>query len=174
MGRFEKLNNDVQGLADMVLADKDLCKLIYYSGNNPLDQPDTNFRNVLLNDKDNQRLFTFTPKIPLAEDEGTYLSITTPRLKPVEGGHYVVSLLCFNIYSHKDIREIYYKDKYGNSKVGDRAILMMDRIEKIMLNANLGIGQENMDGAAEIASNNAVFSGYTVGYVNVDFRNQGG
>ncbi|MGJ0846632.1 hypothetical protein ACR77J_08080 [Tissierella praeacuta] len=172
MGRFEKLNDDIQALADKILEDQELCKLIHYPENNPLDQPDINGQRHILN----KRLLLFTPKIPMADtsnntqDNGTYITIRPTRLRPTNGGYYIVSLLCFDIYCHKNIRPIYYVDENGIKKNGDRAILIMDRIEKFMDGIDLSIGKNNLDGIIEIMNSNATFSGYTLGYKDVEFR----
>ena len=71
MGRFKKLNDDVRKLGEMILQDQDLCKLIYYPDDNPLEQPNINGRRTILGD----RLLLFTPKLPLAKEEGTFVSI---------------------------------------------------------------------------------------------------
>ena len=167
MGRFKKLNDDVRKLGEMILQDQDLCKLIYYPDDNPLEQPNINGRRTILGD----RLLLFTPKLPLAKEEGTYVSIRPSRFKPTKGGYFIVSLLCFYIYCQKDIRPIMYKDKEGNIKTGDRVILIMDRIEEIMNNVNFSVGKDNLYDITEIANNNATFSGYVMGYEDVDFRN---
>ena len=44
------------------MQDQDLCKLIHYPNTHPLDQPDINGYNTILD----KRLLLFTPKIPLA------------------------------------------------------------------------------------------------------------
>ena len=174
MGRFAKLNTDIQKLADKIMEDQDLCKLIYYPHSRPLDQPDVNGYNTILD----KRLLLFTPKIPLADqetqDDGTYVMIRPTRLRPTKGGHYIISLLIFDIYCQKDIRTIYYKDDNGNTVKGDRALLIMDKIEDIINSVDIGIGKDNLDGVEEIANRNVTFSGYAIGYVNVDFRNQVG
>ncbi len=173
IGRFAKLNTDIQKLADRIMEDQDLCKLIYYPHSRPLDQPDVNGYNTILD----KRLLLFTPKIPLAgekeetQDDGTYVMIRPTRLKPTRGGHYIVSLLIFDIYCHKDIRVIYYKDDNGKTIKGDRALLIMDKIEDIINSVDIGIGKDNLDEVGEIYNRNVTFSGYGIGYVNVDFRN---
>lgn len=169
MGRFEKLNDDIQALADKIIADQDLCKLIYYPDNNPLDQPDINGKKYVLD----KRLLLLEPKIPLAATEGTYVLIRIPNYRPSKGGYYISSLLLFDIYCHTEVKTIYYKDENGKLKKGNRVLLIADRIEKIMENLGIGVGQDNLNGGGEVANNNATFSGHSIGYVNVDFRNQG-
>lgn len=169
MGRFEKLNDDIQALADKILEDQELCKLIHYPDNNPLEQPDINGQKHILD----KRLLLFTPKIELADTVGTYVLIRVPNYRPSKGGCYISSLLLFDVYVHKDARVIYYTDEKGNEKKGDRAILILDRIEKVMEDLDIGIGQDNLNGGGEVANNNATFSGHSIAYANVDFRNQG-
>ena len=113
------------------------------------------------------------PKIPLAATEGTYVLIRIPNYRPTKGGHYISSLLLFDIYCHTEVKTIYYKDEKGTLKKGNRVLLIADRIEKIMENLGIGVGQDNLNGGGEVANNNATFSGHSIGYVNVDFRNQG-
>mgnify|MGYP006878638441 CR=1 FL=1 len=166
MGRFEKLNDDIQALADKILEDQDLCKLIHYPDNNPLDQPNVNGKRHILD----KRLLLFTPKIPLAEEQGTYVLIRVPNFRPSNGGYYISSLLLFDVYVHEGTRVVYYTDNKGNEKKGDRVMLILDRIEKIMEDLGIGIGQDNLNGGGEVANNNATFTGHSIGYVNVDFR----
>lgn len=170
MGRFEKLNDDIQALADKIIADQDLCKLIYYPDNNPLDQPDINGKKYVMD----KRLLLFTPKIPLAEEEGTYVSIfpTNIRLVPNRGSQFVTCLLIFDIYSHYQVRSIYYKDERDNIKKGDRVALIMDKIESIMESIGFSLGDSELDGARVISNNNAIFSGYEISYKDFDFRNR--
>ncbi len=166
MGRFEKLNDDIQALADKILEDQELCKLIHYPDNNPLDQPDINGQRYILD----KRLLLFTPKIDLADTTGTYVLVRVPNFRPSKGGHYISSLLLFDVYVHKDIRVVYYKDEQGNDKKGDRVMLILDRIERVMEGLDIGIGQDNLNGGGEVANNNATFSGHSIGYTNVEFR----
>ena len=167
MGRFEKLNRDIRGLAEKMLEDQDLCKLIHYPDANPFSQPDINGKKELLD----KRLLLFAPKFPIAKEVGSYVSIRAPRFYPSRGGYYVVSLLCFDIFIHEKSREIFYLDKNGNVEKGNRALIIMDKIEDIMSKSKIGIGENNLEPIVEITNNNATFSGYSLGYKDVDFRN---
>lgn len=174
MGRFAKLNKDINKLAEKIMQDQDLCKLIYYPNTHPLEKPDINGEGIL-----DKRLLLFTPKIPLAgeseetQDDGTYVMIRPTRMTPSRGGYFIISLLIFDIYCHKDVRDIYYKDEdSGDIVKGDRALLIMDKIMGIMDDMDIGIGKDNIDRAEEVSNRNTTFSGYAIGYVNVDFSNQ--
>lgn len=167
-GRFEKLNEDVRQLAEKILEDQDLCKLIHYPDNNPLDQPNINGGKAILD----ERLLLFTPKIPLANETGTYVIIRPTSMRASKGEYYIKTILRFFIYCHKDIRDIYYYDSNGNSKKGDRALLIIDKIEEFMDNIDFSIGKANFGGVDEIANSDATVSGYVVSYKDVDFRNR--
>ena len=169
MGRFKKLNDDIKQLGDMVLQDQDLCKLIYYPDDNPLEQPDINGRKIL-----GERLLLLTPKLPLAKEEGTYVSIlpTNIMLVPNRGDLFIRCLLCFEIYCHIKSRPIMYKDKNGNIRDGDRVVFIMDKIEEIMDNIEFSIGEPKLNGARVISNTNATFSGYEITYKDFDFKNR--
>ena len=61
MGRFAKLNNDIQQLGLKMLENQDICKLIYYPDSQIIDKPDVDADEIL-----HKRLFLFTSKLPLA------------------------------------------------------------------------------------------------------------
>ena len=168
MGRFEKLNDDMQMLADKILADQDLCKLIHYPDNNPLDQPDVNPEIIR-----DERLLSFISKIELADKVGTYVLIRVPNFRPSKGGYFISSLLLFDVYTHSKSKVVYYTDSQGNRKKGNRVMLILDRIDDIMASLGAGVGQDSLNGGGEVANSNATFSGHSIGYANVDFRNQG-
>lgn len=169
MGRFEKLNDDIRQLAEKILEDQDLCKLIHYPDNNPLDMPKVNGKKDILD----KRLLLLAPKFPLATEVGSYISIRVPISRPSSGGSYIASLLYFDIFVHEKSRDVYYKDKDGNVKYGNRAKVIEDRIETFMSSINIGVGKPSLDGSYEISNNDATFSGYSLRYKDVDFRNQG-
>lgn len=162
------LNDDIQALADRLMANQDLCKLIYYTDNNPLDQPDINGKRHILD----KRLLLLQQKIDLADRVGTYVLLRMPNFRPSRGGHYISSQLVFEVYVHKDAKTIYY-DRDGKRKKGDRAILILDRIEQIMGEQGVGIGEDNLAGGGEVANATALFSGHGISYANVEFRNRG-
>ena len=168
MGRFAKLNDDIQILARRILDNQDLCKLLYYPDTYPLEQPDLSrvkSRGLLY-----KRLLLFTPKLPLATTVGSYIMIRVPRGRPLKGGEFLASLLVFDIYCHDEARNIRFKDVDGIEKAGDRVIMIADKIEEIMNDMSLSIGNDNMDGWSEVSNKEALFNGYSIGYVDVDFR----
>ena len=172
ISRFKKLNSDIQFLANRMMEDQELVKLIHYPHQYPLKQPAiSGYKNVL-----DKRLLLFTPKIPLAgedtntQEDGTYVMVRPFRINPSRGGYYAISLLVFDIYCQKDIRTIYYKDEDGDEVKSDRALMIVDRIENVMKDTGIGIGEDSMDVMEEISNRNMTFSGYRMGYVNVDFR----
>jgi len=170
MGKFAKLNDDIQILARKVIDNQELSKLLYYPDTYPLEQPDlsTRKRRELLYD----RLLLFTPKIPLADEVGSYVMIRVPKGRPIGGGYYIASLLLFDIYTHVDSRYIRFKDVNGKDKAGDRALMIADEIEGFMDNMRLSIGENGLHGFNDIANTDSSFSGYQLGYEDIDFRKQ--
>lgn len=168
MGRFEKLNDDIRELAEKILEDQDLCKLIHYSNDSPLDQSNINGKAEILD----KRLLLLAPKFPLAKEVGSYVAIRVPISKPSKGGFYIASLLYFDIFVHENSRDIYYKDKDGIDKFGNRAKIIEDKIETFMSTIDFSIGKPQLDGSYEISNNDTTFSGYSLRYKDVDFRNQ--
>lgn len=167
MGRFAKLNNDIQQLGLKMLENQDICKLIYYPDSQIIDKPDVSADEIL-----HKRLLLFTSKLPLAPEVGTYVMIRPYRFRPSSGGHFIVSLLCFDIYVHqKSARRVVFKDGNGDILSGDRVLLLMDKIDEFMnKGVNFNVGKENLDGGAEIDTRNAEFAGFTLAYKDVDFR----
>ncbi len=166
MGRFAKLNNDIQQLGWKMLENQDICKLIYYNNSQIIDKPDVNIDEIL-----HKRLFLFTSKLPIAVKEGTYVMIRPYRFKLSKGGYFVVSLLCFDIYVHQDARRVVFQDKNGELLTGDRVLMLMDKIDEFIYGGSgLGIGEDNFDGAEEINTRNNEFAGFTLAYKNIDFK----
>lgn len=167
MGRFAKLNNDIQQLGLKMLENQDICKLIYYPDSQIIDKPDVDADEIL-----HKRLFLFTSKLPLAAEQGTYVMIRPYRFRPSGGGHFIISLLCFDIYVHQNARRIVYKDSHGEFLSGDRALMIMDKIDEFMNGNGIGISinKDNLDGSSEVESRNAEFAGFTLAYRDISFR----
>ena len=167
MGRFAKLNNDIQQLGLKMLENQDICKLIYYSDSQIIDKPDVDADEIL-----HKRLFLFTSKLPLAAEQGTYVMIRPYRFRPSGGGHFIISLLCFDIYTHQDARRIVFKDSKGELLSGDRILMIMDKIDEFMNGNGIGISinKDNLDGSSEVESRNAEFAGFTLAYRDISFR----
>ncbi|HOA80761.1 MAG TPA: hypothetical protein PKK61_06835 [Defluviitaleaceae bacterium] len=167
MGRFAKLNNDIQQLGLKMLENQDICKLIYYPDSQIIDKPDVDADEIL-----HKRLFLFTSKLPLAAEQGTYVMIRPYRFRPSGGGHFIISLLCFDIYTHQDARRIVFKDSKGELLSGDRILMIMDKIDEFMNGNGIGISinKDNLDGSSEVESRNAEFAGFTLAYRDISFR----
>jgi len=167
VGRFAKLNNDIQQLGLKMLENQDICKLIYYPDSQIIDKPDVDADEIL-----HRRLFLFTSKLPLAAEQGTYVMIRPYRFRPSGGGHFIISLLCFDIYTHQDARRIVFKDSKGELLSGDRILMIMDKIDEFMNGNGIGISinKDNLDGSSEVESRNAEFAGFTLAYRDISFR----
>lgn len=166
MNRFIKLNQDIQNLAVKLLEDVDVRKLIYYPDTQLVDKPDVEIDDIL-----HKRLLLFTSKLPLAVEKCTYVMIRPFRFRPSDGGQFVITYLCFDIYVHQDIRRVVFEDNNGEILSGDRVLLLMGMIDSFMSKGvNFNVGRENLDGSTEIDSRNAEYAGYTLAYRDVDFR----
>lgn len=167
MGRFAKLNNDIQQLGLKMLENQDICKLIYYPDSQIIDKPDVDADEIL-----HKRLLLFTSKLPLAAEQGTYVMIRPYMFRPSSGGHFIISLLCFDIYTHQDARRIVFKDSKGEFLSGDRILMIMDKIDEFMNSNGIGISinKDNLDGSSEVESRNAEFAGFTLAYRDISFR----
>lgn len=166
MNRFIKLNQDIQNLAVKLLEDVDVRKLIYYPDAQLVDKPDVEIDDIL-----HKRLLLFTSKLPLAVEKCTYVMIRPFRFRPSDGGQFVITYLCFDIYVHQDIRRVVFEDNNGEILSGDRVLLLMGMIDSFMSKGvNFNVGRENLDGSTEIDSRNAEYAGYTLAYRDVDFR----
>ncbi len=170
IGRFEKLNDDIRHLALKLLEDQDLCKLIHYPDNNPLDQPDVNgIREVL-----DKRLLLFVPRLPQAKETGTFVTIMPVPIRPTRSGNLIASTLRFDVYSHHETRAITYQGADNKVRKNvDRVLLIMDKIQNIISGLHMGIGQDQFQGADYVGTNNATFSGYQMIYNNIDFESIG-
>ncbi len=166
MNRFIKLNQDIQNLAVKLLEDVEVRKLIYYPDTQLVDKPDVEIDDIL-----HKRLLLFTSKLPLAVEKCTYVMIRPFRFQPSDGGQFVITYLCFDIYVHQGIRRVVFEDNNGEILSGDRVLLLMGMIDSFMSKGvNFNVGRENLDGSTEIDSRNAEYAGYTLAYRDVDFR----
>lgn len=169
MGRFEKLNDDIQSLADKVLENQDLCKLIYYSETSPIDMPVVNGKRDVMN----KRLLLFTPKFPLIEEVGTFVTIRPTPMNVVGSEQFIRTNLVVSVFCHKKARRIRYRDSNGITKYGDRAILIVDMIAKEFEKVNTSIGKNSLKNIYEITNSDSTFSGYNMMYEDIDFRKRG-
>lgn len=167
MGRFLKLNHDVQQLSFKMLEDSDIRKLIFYNDTEIIDKPDINIDKIF-----NKRLFLFTSKLPFVAEKGTYVMIRPFKFRPVKGGYFIISLLCFDIYVHQNIRNVVFQNSNNDIISGDRILMIMDKIDKFMSSYQnqICVNQDNLDGSAEISTRNAEFAGFTLAYKDISFR----
>lgn len=155
MGRFLKLNNDMQIIADKLLENQDLCKLLAYEGNNPLSMPKVRTSDIM-----NKRLL-FSSRIFDVDEVGSYLTVRFAGGKPSKGGYFIHSTFFVDILIHQDARNV-----IG----GQRVNFMADIIEEIMANLDISIGKVSLYDVVEIVSNNASFAGLRLVYRDTDFK----
>lgn len=162
MGRFYKMNRDIYALAEAMLKNQELCKLIYYSGQHPLKQPDIDGVRQLLN----KRVLPFRTKMPTPLEEKTYVMIRPENIRSSRGGNLIKSQLVFDIYTSEKDKIVYDK----NNKLCNREMLIMDKIDGFMTSMEFSIGENDFTMAGTIETRNADFTGYSIIYNDVDFR----
>lgn len=139
------------------MQDEVFRKLIYYSDTDPYTKPDISPTEIY-----NDRLKIFEPKIININESGTYITIRPSRMKASKGGHYIKSNLCFDIICHQDSRK---------TIDGDRVFLIIDRIEELLDKINFSIGKSDLDSVDDIRVKDNIWSGYSVVYKDIDWRN---
>lgn len=160
--KFEKLNRDIYNLAKKMLEDQELCKLIHYSGQFPLTQPDISGTRLLLGKK----VLPFKSKIPRPDEQGTYILIRPENIRGSKGGNLISSQLVFEIYTSETDGDVYDED----GDIADRVALIMSKIDKFMINSGLSIGKNSFGMAGSIGTRNSEFTGYSMVYNDIDFR----
>ena len=158
MGRFLKLNNDMQTIADKLLENQDLCKLLKYEGENPLSMPEVRPSEIM-----DKRLL-LSSKIFGNKEIGSFLTLEISGGKPKSSEHYIQTSFFFDILIHHDARKIIN---------GQRVNFISDIIEEVMESMTFSIGKVNFYGFERIGNNDGRFLGRRLIYRDVDFRNIG-
>ncbi len=162
INRFEKMNKDIYALAEKMLEDQDLCKLIYYAGKYPLRGENVNgYKNLL-----DKRVLPFKRKIPRPDEQGTYILIRPENIRGSRGGNLIKSQLVFDVYTSEQDKQIFDKD----GDFANREMLIMAKIDEFMRNIGLSIGENGFGMAGTVETRNSEFTGYSVIYDDVDFR----
>ncbi len=169
MGNFLKINKKVTDLGIKLVANQELCKLLYYADYNPWNNSNVDGYEHLLD----KRLLFFVDKILGADDTGSYLTIKTGRITPIQSQHYRANTLIFSILIHYDARRV--RVSPNNSAISyvssaDRGLYIADIIQDMVDKQTLGIGNTNLAGCTPIYTSSNTFSGYELVYNDVDFK----
>lgn len=123
MAHFVNYGDKINKIIEMLLANQDLCKLLYYNDYNPLDQANISDTRVLLLDK----IYPM-PKYPDAEIEKTSrLCVYMSNIRPFGNNDgFVEPKLCFEVICHQDVWLV-------DSNL--RPFLIMNNIDEMFNNA---------------------------------------
>lgn len=128
MANFQEIIDCKNDAIIKILADMELCKAVYYTEDDFIDQPD--FDVLALPD---QNLFPhrFVPEENAAAE--TFVTITAVKFGPASGGYFKSGQLVFNIFTHKSL----FKTAYAYTRVD----FILSRISAIMHQARgYGLG----------------------------------
>jgi len=96
MAYFNNLNNSIMVALQLLLADQDLCKLLYYAEPNPLSQPNIPDTDILL-----MRNIFPLPKEPDSDkDQNTILCVYFYESQPYHNSGFRKVWICFDIICH--------------------------------------------------------------------------
>jgi hypothetical protein len=99
MAYFNELSNVINKMIEIILSDQELCKLIYYSEYNPLNQPTITDSSILLFDK----IFPFPKQPGLQQEKGSLINTYFLSSKPWSGNSgFKKELVCVDILCHLD------------------------------------------------------------------------
>lgn len=159
VGFFYGLNKSMEKIAKCLLNSNNLCKLLYYDDDNPLDNLDLTVqqKTELLDKK-----FSIVPIVDFSDEKGSFLIIAFDSFNLNDfNPKFIDQSFSINVYSHKDLWKV------KNGKL--RPFLILNEIHQILEDSNMfGIGRVKLlGGSLEILSANMM--GYSLKYRNIDF-----
>lgn len=102
MSRFKELNDNLMKILETLLSSQDLCKLLYYTNDNPLEQPDIQDTTSLLFNKIYP--YPFTPNV---QDEATsIINVVLTNFRLNQNRSFKDGEICFNILCHINLWKI--------------------------------------------------------------------
>ncbi|MNC08147.1 hypothetical protein D3C75_557220 [compost metagenome] len=139
------------------LNDQDLCKALYYSNENFLDQPDIEDTSILI--YENIFPHRFIPNI--TNEARTFITLSCTDYKP-SGNSFKNGVLGVYMFTHLDL----YETDYGYTRMD----YVLSKVEELMNNKiGIGIGKLNFNSMNEYIVNEK-FQGYALTYRSLDFN----
>lgn len=158
MSKFKKLNMEINNVLDLLLKKPNLLKLLNYTSDSPLQEPNVNNPKSLLF----KNIFPY-PFIPEAQEHAcSVLSILFDNFRPDGNStQYQTNGMTFLILCHIDLWKV---------ENGLRPIYIMDEIADVFDQTNgFGIGKLTSR-TADIYWANNKYVGYRITYQNNDFK----
>lgn len=171
-GRFTTLGTTLQRISHMLLdvnnpdekirqSARNICKLLYYTEDNPLeqptgtplnpDQPRPTFEDIQdVRDHIIRKRVLLVPRVPLEEERGAFIVAIIDNFTLSENKQFKVNTLIFDVLTH-----------YDNWHLEDnlRPFLIMQEIDNIFNNRKLSIGRVEFNTGRTI-----VLTPYMLGY----------
>ncbi len=159
VNNFQVVGKNLILIANMLLNNQDICKLVYYTSNNPLNEPDLTNPDILMN-----KNIRVVPKVP---DELT------------EKGSFIVVLFnSFDVNEENEktiLTEIAFDiicplDEWMINAESLRPFLIMGEINNMLNGLQIkGIGKLRFIGAERV-SFSPVYAGYRMTFLNDEFN----
>ena len=157
---FQNLGMTVMKITTELLNNQDLCKLLYYTNEDPLNQPDiTNTKESLFN-----KNIHIVPAIPIEDYDGSYLNVVVDTISTMgsKGSAFNTVSIRFDILCPIDLWAIHSTQL--------RPFAIMSEIDKFMrLSKKTGIGEvENV--SATFVAPTETLAGYSLFYYGTEFK----
>jgi hypothetical protein len=179
VGRFMELNNTIHKIAHLLVdvenanekdaqVAKKICKLLYYTEKNPLEQPDSNrisenkpsptFETIgdSMEYIMNKRVL-LVPRVPAQEERGSFIVVILDDFRLSENGQFKPHIIMFDILCHHD-------DWLLNNSL--RPYVIMQQIDDLFNNRKISAGKlQFFTGKSVVLTPQMV--GYSLVYDNV-------
>lgn len=158
VGRFTQMGKNIYKIADKLIKNQELCKLVFYCGNKPLSKSNIENTESLIDTH-----FILSPLLPDAiEDKGAVIAIIFNEFssEPSNDKFKIVELDFLILLSPR---------QWQIEEEAPRPFLIMEQIDKMFNGARLeGIGKLKFVNSP-FATPTENYSGYIMKYVTTDF-----
>ncbi len=182
VGRFIELGKIIRKVSQLLIdvenpdpvlstASKNICKLLYYTERNPLEQPTGDpidperprpEFNTIAEAKEHimDSRILLVPRVPFQEERGAFIVLLIDSFFLTENEQFKANSLIFDVFAHHD-----------NWLLTDnlRPFLLMEQIDTIFNNRKLSIGNVKFDTGRAIVLTEQ-FIGYQLVYRDVSFN----
>ena len=154
---FEAVGTDAFKIAEILLSDQEICKLLYYMDADPLSHSDFEDTLFLLN-----KNIRVVPKIPDYEEKGSFIIISFDNFYLSNNIEFKVNNIQFDI--------VCPIDKWNMNDKMLRPFKIMSKIDALFNNKTLsGIGKLTFHSASSIVLTTELV-GYNLNYTNYNFN----
>jgi len=164
MANFKELNTNLNLVIQMMLENKNLCKLLTYDTPDALQKPDLigyeDYNGLLYT-----RIFPYPKDITNRTEANSIILVGLDNFNPI-GNTFVSNLLRFRILCHESLWDM--NDNGMGMKL--RPYLIMQEIANLYNNQRVvGIGKLLLANGGELITNNGSYSGFHLSYKITEF-----